>query len=54
MITLDDIRQAEIAVKRQERVVATRQKRVREEEDALAILKTALAERAAQYASQQA
>lgn len=53
MVTLDDIRKAEIAVKRQERVVATRQKRVREEEDTLTTLKAALAERASEYARQQ-
>jgi len=54
MFTLDDIRKAEIAVKRQERVVATRLKRVREEEHALASLKAALGAFAAEYASQQA
>lgn len=54
MITLDDIRKAEVAVKRQERVVATRAKRLQEEQDALATLRAELQTRATTYAEQTA
>ena len=53
MITLEDLRKAEVAVKRQERVVSNRQKRVQEEAATLAILKAGFCERAADYARQQ-
>lgn len=52
MITLDDLRKAEVAVSRQQRVVERRAKRLKEEEDALATLKAELQERASKYAQQ--
>lgn len=52
MITLDDLRKAEVAVARQTRVVDTRRKRLQEEEDALATLRAELQARATSYAQQ--
>ena len=49
MITLDDLRRAEVAVARQTRVVATRRKRLQEEEDALLTLRAELHDRAEQF-----
>ena len=52
IITLDAIAKAETAVRRQERVVATRQKRLKEEQDTLDVLRAELSKRAEEYAKQ--
>ena len=52
LITLDDLAAAETAIRRLERVVATRRRRLREKEESLDVLRADFTARATRYAQQ--
>ena len=52
LITLDDLAAAETAIRRLERVVATRRRRLREKEESLDVLRSQRAALATGYAQQ--